>query len=83
MKFYSIEIVLKGRCDRWRDTGNPSGRKRKIAEFSSFSSVQFSYLFFKLTAYQHVYMYIITAISRNVYNNDRQCIIAILEQHAN
>ena len=42
-------------------------------------SIQFSYLFFKLTSYQHVYMYIRTAISRN----DKQCIITILEQHVN
>ena len=43
-------------------------------------SVQVSYLFFKLTAHQHVYMYIRTAISiiMTKYNNNfKACVICL------
>ena len=31
-------VYSKGPCDRLRDTGTPSGRKRKIAELSSYDT---------------------------------------------
>ena len=34
----SIINCLKGPCDRLRDTGTPSGRKRKILELSSYDT---------------------------------------------
>ena len=31
-------LGIKGPCDRLRDTGTPSGRKRKILELSSYDT---------------------------------------------
>ena len=35
---HPLLVKPKGPCDRSRDTGTPSGRKRKIAELSSYDT---------------------------------------------